>query len=100
MNWIHSAINLHLYHYAGNNPVRYSDPNGRWHVDPSDGTWITDKNDTLWGKWGKDWKEKTGYKGDPTKLKVGEHVGVKRWENNSETGANINAFPMEINCFL
>ena len=24
-----NAINLHLYHYAGNNPVKYTDPDGR-----------------------------------------------------------------------
>lgn len=22
-------VNLHLYHYAGNNPVKYTDPNGK-----------------------------------------------------------------------
>ena len=28
-----NSINLHLYHYAGNNPVRYTDPNGREEKD-------------------------------------------------------------------
>jgi hypothetical protein len=29
MGGVFNVVNLHLYHYAGNNPVKYVDPNGR-----------------------------------------------------------------------
>jgi hypothetical protein len=29
MGGIYNLVNLHLYHYAGNNPVKYTDPDGR-----------------------------------------------------------------------
>ncbi|MDR2073541.1 MAG: RHS repeat-associated core domain-containing protein, partial [Spirochaetaceae bacterium] len=29
MGSVFSTVNLHVYHYAGNNPVRYTDPTGR-----------------------------------------------------------------------
>ena len=29
MGGIYNTVNLHLYHYAGNNPVKYEDPDGR-----------------------------------------------------------------------
>jgi RHS repeat-associated protein len=29
MGGVYNLINLHLYHYAGNNPVKYTDPDGR-----------------------------------------------------------------------
>ncbi len=29
MGGIYNYVNLHLYHYAGNNPVKYTDPDGR-----------------------------------------------------------------------
>ena len=29
MGGVFNAVNLHLYHYAGNNPVKYVDPDGR-----------------------------------------------------------------------
>jgi RHS repeat-associated protein len=30
MGGIYNYVNLHVYHYAGNNPVKYTDPDGRW----------------------------------------------------------------------
>ena len=30
MGGIFNHINFNLYHYAGNNPVKYTDPNGKW----------------------------------------------------------------------
>jgi RHS repeat-associated protein len=30
MGGVFNTVNLHVYHYAGNNPVKYTDPNGKW----------------------------------------------------------------------
>ena len=37
---IYNYVNMHVYHYAGNNPVKYTDPNGRvpTHYDRVDGS--------------------------------------------------------------
>jgi hypothetical protein len=34
MGGIFNLVNLHVYHYAGNNPVKYVDPDGRTDVEP------------------------------------------------------------------
>jgi RHS repeat-associated protein len=33
MGGVFNVVNLHLYHYAGNNPVKYTDPDGRTDID-------------------------------------------------------------------
>ena len=33
MGGVFNTVNLHVYHYAGNNPVKYTDPDGRTNID-------------------------------------------------------------------
>jgi RHS repeat-associated protein len=81
MGGVFNTVNLHLYHYAGNNPVKYTDPTGMW-VDNEDGTYTAEEGDTLWGLAeqetgnGSNW-ESFGYEGDPTKLQIGQVIGQK-----------------------
>ena len=87
---IYNTVNFNVYHYGGNNPIKYVDPTGMW-SDNGDGTYTAEKGDTLFELYGDDWKEKSGYEGDPTKMPIGTIVGNKfeepedRDRNNSMT---------------
>ena len=42
MGGVYNTVNLHLYHYSGNNPVKYTDPDGQFLEvnDNGDGTYV------------------------------------------------------------
>lgn len=82
---VFNPVNFNLYHYGGNNPVKYTDPTGMW-TDNEDGTSTAEAGDTLWDKYGADWKEKSGFDRDPRTLQVGETVG----KSNSPTILSIS----------
>ena len=100
MGGIFNTVNMHLYHYAGNNPVKYTDPMGMsiddWQ-DNGDGTWtVLSKGATLWDIYGADWKEKSGYEGDPTKLQVGDTVGKQKTTTVEARGSGNGIFASAI----
>ncbi|AGT44107.1 YD repeat-containing protein [Treponema pedis str. T A4] len=49
MGGVYNTVNLHLYHYAGNNPVKYTDPDGRSDEYTIDGDYIGHINDNIDG---------------------------------------------------
>ena len=57
---IFDYANFNLYHYAGNNPIRYNDPTGQskddWQYN-GDGTWtVKSEGAKLWDIYGADWR--------------------------------------------
>jgi len=47
MGGVFNVVNFHLYHYAGNNPVKYTDPTGMFSYDESGQSGIIEYGDTL-----------------------------------------------------
>ena len=76
--------NAGLFHYAGNNPVRYIDPMGfsldDWQ-DNGDGTWtVIAEGAKLWDVWGENWDILSGVSSeeDAKKIQIGQTYGFKR----------------------
>ena len=49
MGGVFNVVNLHVYHYAGNNPVKYTDPDGRSDEYTIDGDYVGHINDNIDG---------------------------------------------------
>ena len=57
MGGVFNVVNLHLYHYAGNNPVKYIDPTGKFFIiDDLIGAVIQSIRDNNWSNFGEKFK--------------------------------------------
>ncbi len=89
MGGVYNSVNLNLYHYAGNNPVKYIDPAGlfTWDADGQGG--YVDQDDSL-SQITVDYNRNNGtnytYQSvadlngieDPDKLTIGQHITFKK----------------------
>ncbi|MCF0125424.1 MAG: hypothetical protein HUJ68_06675 [Clostridia bacterium] len=91
-------MNGNLYHYAGNNPVKYTDPTGMsiddWQ-DNGDGTWtVKSEGAKLWDVWGADSYDATGLTEDEAKnIHIGDTFGKKNTEVLPNENDNVNSSP-------
>ena len=57
MGGVFNVVNLHLYHYAGNNPIKYVDPTGKFFIiDDLIGAVIQSIRDNNWSNFGEKFK--------------------------------------------
>jgi RHS repeat-associated protein len=90
MGGVYNTVNLHVYHYAGNNPVKYTDPDGRTtEIDESTGKV---KNVTF--DFNFDFSDAViayPYSGDGTRLEgPGNYIGDSFQWNSFEKGNTIH----------
>ena len=71
MGGVFNVVNLHTYHYAGNNPVKYMDPDGRTIIDNT-----TEHHIIIRGSDGETHIVKPGEKYDTTEYEVKEIDGI------------------------
>jgi len=92
---IYNHFNLSLYHYANNNPLKYTDPTGMsiddWQ-DNGDGTWtVKSKGAKLWDVWGADSYEATGLTEEEARnIHVGDTFGKKKNPTRNTVPSNTN----------
>ena len=88
MGGVYNTVNLHLYHYAGNNPVKYTDPTGRDIIYLNDqtavggnghGAMLIGNNEDGWTYYSKDGPFEANTKIDPTN----DNDDRKRTENGN-----------------
>ena len=98
---IYNTVNFSLYHYAGNNPVKYTDPTGKslddWQ-DNGDGTWtVKSEGAKLWDVWGTNWDVLSGVTSEEEakKIQVGQTYGFKQ-STNSNTSSIFDDYSKEL----
>ena len=98
---IYNTVNFSLYHYAGNNPVKYTDPTGMslddWQ-DNGDGTWtVKSEGAKLCDVWGANWDVLSGVTSEEEakKIQVGQTYGFKQSTNNN-TSAIFDDYSKEL----
>jgi RHS repeat-associated protein len=89
MGGVFNYVNMHVYHYAGNNPVKYTDPDGSIQVDANGGFYFWPDRDedgneiivTMQGNSGKEIEVNRGY------LKANDGTEVRARYNLSDVKA-------------